>query len=71
MKRVRNDYENARLLTLTQACVVTGMGKNRCRQFCDRIGATRKFSPRMIRYDRNTIERTLDRMEQAAVTETA
>ena len=67
MKRVRTDIENARLLTLEQACTVTGMGKNRCREFCDRWGATRILSPRMVRYDRKTIDRVLDSMEQAAV----
>ena len=71
MKRVRTDIENARLLTLEQACVVTGMGRNRCREWCDRHGATRKLSPRMVRYDRKTIDRVLDEMAQAAVTETA
>lgn len=67
MKRVRTDIENARLLTLEQACTVTGMGRTRCREFCDRWGATRIFSPRMVRYDRKTIDRVLDSMEQAAV----
>lgn len=67
MKRVRTDIENARLLTLEQACTVTGMGRTRCREFCDRWGATRILSPRMVRYDRKTIDRVLDSMEQAAV----
>lgn len=67
MKRVRTDIENARLLTLEQACTVTGMGRTRCREFCDRWGATRILSPRMVRYDRKTIDKVLDSMEQAAV----
>ena len=66
MKRVRNNINDARLLTLDQACTVTGMGRNRCREFCDRWGATRKLSPRMVRYDRKTIDRVLDEMAQAA-----
>ena len=67
MKRVRTDIENARLLTLEQACTVTGMGRTRCREFCDKWGATRILSPRMVRYDRKTIDKVLDSMEQAAV----
>lgn len=66
MKRVRNNINDARLLTLDQACTVTGMGRNRCREFCDRWGATRILSPRMVRYDRKTIDRVLDEMAQAA-----
>lgn len=71
MKRVRTDIENARMLTLEQACVITGMGRNRCKEWCNRIGARRQFSPRMVRYDKQTIIRVLDEMAQAAVTETA
>ena len=67
MKRVRTDIENARMLTLEQACVITGMGRNRTREWCDRIGATRKFSARMVRFDKITINRVLDEMAQAAV----
>ena len=67
MRRVRTDIENARLLTLEQACTVTGMGRTRCREFCNKWGATRILSPRMVRYDRKTIDRVLDSMEQAAV----
>ena len=71
MRRVRmnTDIENARLLTLAQACTVTGMGRNRCKEWCDKINATRRFSPRMVRYDKKTIDRVLDQMEQAAVTD--
>ena len=71
MKRVRTDIEHARLLTLEQACTVTGMGRNRCKERCDRIGAKRQFSPRLVRYDKQVINRVLDQMAQAAVTETA
>lgn len=71
MKRVRTDIENARLLTLEQACTVTGMGRTRCREFCDRWGATRILSPRMVRYDKVVINRVLDEMARAATDETA
>lgn len=69
MKRVRTDIENARLLTLEQACTVTGMGRNRCREWCDKNGATRRLSPRMVRFDKVVINRVLDKMAQAAVTD--
>lgn len=66
-KSTRNNIAEARLLTLAEACTLTGMGRNRCREFCDRWGATRILSPRMVRYDRKTIDKVLDSMEQAAV----
>lgn len=71
-KSTRNNIADARLLTLEQACTVTGMGRNRCREWCDRNGATRKLSARMVRFDKIIINQALDRMAQAAGdTETA
>lgn len=66
MKRVRTNISDARLLTLEQACTVTGMGRNRCREWCDKHGATRRLSPRMVRFDKSVINRVLDEMAQAA-----
>jgi hypothetical protein len=63
-ERMNVDVKNARLLTLAQACALTSMGRNRCKEWCDKIGATRRFSPRLVRYDRKVIDRVLDQMEQ-------
>ena len=65
-KSTRNNIENARLLTLEESCTVLGMGRNRTREWCDKIGATRRLSPRMVRYDKMVINRVLDEMARAA-----
>lgn len=70
-KSTRNNIENARLLTLEESCTVLGMGRNRTREWCDRHGATRRLSPRMVRYDKVVINRVLDEMARAATDETA
>ena len=67
-KSTRKNISDARLLTLEESCTLLGMGRNRTREWCDRHGATRKLSPRMVRYDKEVINRVLDEMaEQAAV----
>ena len=53
---------DVRLLTIKQVMVMTGFGRQRSKSFCDRIGATRRFSERTIRYDRKVIEEELDKM---------
>ena len=49
-----------RMLTIKEVMTLTGFGRQQARTFCDRIGATRKFSERTIRYDRKIIEAELD-----------
>lgn len=49
-----------RMLTIKEVMTLTGFGRSRARAFCDKIGATRKFSERTIRYDRKIIEAELD-----------
>ena len=51
-----------RMLTIKEVMTLTGFGRQRARTFCDKIGATRKFSERTIRYDRKIIEAELDAM---------
>ena len=51
-----------RMLDIRQVMTLTGFGRGRARAFCNRIHATRKFSERVIRYDRKIIEAELDAM---------
>ena len=52
-----------RMLNIKEVMKLTGFGRQRERAFCDRIGATRKFSERTIRFDRKVIDKELDAME--------
>lgn len=65
----RGKIEDARMLTIEQLCQYTSLGRTRAREFADRIGATKKFGERMVRFDKRVIDNYLD--AQAAVTETA
>lgn len=49
-----------RWLTLKQVMSLTGMGESSARTFCNRIGARRKLSERVIRYDKKVIEAAID-----------
>ena len=40
-----------RMLNIKEVMQLTGFGRQRARAFCDKIGATRKFSERTIRFD--------------------
>lgn len=57
-----NRDDNARLMTAEQAQGYTGMGKTVFRQWADKIGATRKMSAHLVRYDRKVIDAALDAM---------
>ena len=52
-----------RMLNIKEVMQLTGFGRQRARAFCDRIGATRKFSERTIRFDRKVIDKEFDAME--------
>lgn len=53
----------ARLLTIEQAAGYVGMGKSSFRKWANEIGATRVFSARMTRYDREVIDAALDALK--------
>ena len=55
------DIDNIRMLTLKQAAQYSGIGLNTCRAWCDEIGATRKFSDRVVRFDKQVIDEALSR----------
>ena len=54
-----------RWLTLKQVMSLTGMGESSARTFCNRIGARRKLSERVIRYDREVIEKAINATAEA------
>lgn len=66
-KATRGTTEQARLLTIDQASKYTGMGKSKCREWCEEIGAFRKIGT-LARFDKVVIDAALDAMAtQAAV----
>ena len=64
IKRNTGDIAKIRMLNRQQAAQYTGMGLNACRAWCDEIGATRKFSERVIRFDKQVIDAALDRITE-------
>ena len=65
-KPIRGSIADARLLTLQQACVYTGMGQNNFRKWADTIGATRKFGA-AVRFDKVVIDKALDALNSEPV----
>lgn len=48
-----------RTLSIAEACMYTGLGRNRCRDFMNQIGATVKIGKRVL-FDRTVIDRYFD-----------
>ena len=63
--RMAERDSTARMLTCEQAAAYTGMGKTLFRVWADKIGCTRRFSERVVRFDRVAIDKALDEMKQA------
>lgn len=61
-KANRGSAQDARMLTIEQAQVYTGLGRCTCRKWCEEIGAARRFG-RMMRFDRIVIDAALDQLE--------
>lgn len=64
LARNSGDITAIRMLNWQQAAQYTGMGLNACRAWCDEIGATRKFSDRCVRFDKNIIDAALDKLSE-------
>lgn len=64
IKRNTGDIAKIRMLNRQQAAQYTGMGLNACRAWCDEIGATKRFSERVIRFDKQVIDAALDRITE-------
>jgi hypothetical protein len=60
VKREKGETNNVRMLTLKQAAQYAGIGVSTCRAWCDKIGATTKFSAKIVRFDKNVIDKALD-----------
>lgn len=65
---IRGDF-SSRLMTIEQTCQYLNRGKTRTRQFCDSINATIKMGERCVRFDRTIIDKALDELTTAAVTD--
>lgn len=59
----RGTIEETRMLNRQQAATYCGMGLSSCRAWCDSIGATRRFSERIVLFDKKIIDAALDCME--------
>lgn len=64
-RKIHDDTVTPRMLTIEQACTYTNRGRTSCREWCDSIGATRRFSRKLVRYDREVIDKALDDMPEA------
>ena len=64
-KAIRSNVSDVRLLTAEQAQNYVGMGRTCCRQWCDEIGATRKFGG-SVRFDKKVIDKVLDELADNA-----
>ncbi len=62
-KPTRGDINNTRLLTLTEATLYSGLGRNTARKFFDEIGAIRRIGT-VIRVDKRVLDRALDEMAE-------
>jgi predicted DNA-binding transcriptional regulator AlpA len=67
IKATRGTIEQARLLTLQQACIYTGMGRDKCREWCKKNRAFLKIGT-LARYDKSAIDATLDAMTTPSAT---
>lgn len=60
MKRtVSSNIENVRLMSLSEAQMYCGLGRNNTRKWCEEIGAVRRIGSRVL-YDRNTIDTAIN-----------
>ena len=57
-----NPFEAKRLLDWQEAQVYTGLGRTRCREFCEAIGAVKKIGKRVL-FDRKVIDEYLNDSE--------
>ncbi len=55
------DITEKRMLNIYEGASYAGMGVNTFRQWCESIGAVRRFG-RSVRFDRLVIDRALDNM---------
>lgn len=56
--------DNARMMTLAQAALYTGLGKTTAIKWLEEVGARVQYTPKCVRYDRLQIDRALDKMRE-------
>lgn len=55
----KGNVDGVRLLSLTEAQLYCGLGKNSTRKWCEEIGAVRKIGSRVL-FDRNVIDNAIN-----------
>lgn len=63
-KAIRGSIDDARMLTIEQACTYLGMGRCTCRKWCEEIGAIKKLGS-LLRVDKLIVDRALEQLEKA------
>lgn len=53
------NVDGVRLLSLSEAQMYCGLGRNNTRKWCEEIGAVRRIGSRVL-YDRNTIDAAIN-----------
>lgn len=54
------NISDKRLLSWNEARTYTGLGRNKCREYCESIGAVKKIGGRVL-FDRYKIDADLDK----------
>lgn len=58
-RSITQNLDFVRLLSLSEAQMYCGLGRNTTRKWCDEIGATRHIGSRVL-YDRVVIDKAID-----------
>lgn len=58
-RTLSGNVENVRLLSLTEAQLYCGLGRNTTRKWCEEIGAVRRIGSRVL-YDRVVIDNAIN-----------
>ena len=53
--------KNKRMLSVTEGCAYTGLGRNTFRKYAEQIGAVQKIGSRFL-FDKKVIDAALDRV---------
>ncbi len=64
IRETGTSFDGKRLLSESEAREYIGLGRIRCREYCEKIGAVRRIGKRVL-YDRTVIDRALDEMNMS------
>lgn len=62
-KKLEAPCTSRRMLSITEARIYTGLGRNLCMKFCKEIGAEVRIGGRLL-YDRQVIDAAFNRMHE-------